>query len=119
MLSNKNKKVCTTLNYTEHFLNLVFAVSVCMYFTIGLKISAIIARIKNYKSIIKEKKMKHDDIALLAKTYLDSIKDLISSSLTNSYIECDYFHLIDVLRKYDYMKEEINKLANSSVNYNL
>ena len=29
-LNNKNKKVCTTLNYTEHFLILVFAVTVCI-----------------------------------------------------------------------------------------
>ena len=55
---------------------------------------------------------------LLAKTNLDRIKDLISSSLIDSYIERDYFHLIDVLRKYGYMKEEINKLETSEVNYN-
>ena len=35
---------------------------------IGLNISAIIARVKKYKSIIKKKKKKHDEIALLAKT---------------------------------------------------
>ena len=28
LLSNKNKNVCTTLNYIEHFLTLVY----CMYF---------------------------------------------------------------------------------------
>ena len=55
---------------------------------------------------------------MLAKTNLDRIKDLISSSLIDSYIERDYFHLIDVLRKYGYMKEEINKLETSEVNYN-
>ena len=48
---------------------------------------------------------------MLAKTNLYCIKDLISSSLTD--IECDYFHLIDVLGKYDYKKEEINKLETS------
>ena len=114
------------LNYIEQFLNLVFAVTVCisisdfasltdiskgiMSSTIELNICAITAKIKKYKSIIKKKKQKYDEIALLAKTYLDCIKDLIFSSLTDSYIECNYFHLIDVLRKYDYMKEEINKL---------
>ena len=29
LLSNKNKKVCTTPNYLEHFLILVFSVNVC------------------------------------------------------------------------------------------
>ena len=126
MLSNKNKKVCTTLNYVEHFLTLIFAVTVCisisafpslidiskgiMSYKIRLNICAIIARIKKYKSIIRKKKKKHDKIVLLAKTNLDCIKGLISRSLTDSCIERNYYHLIDVLRKYDYMKEEINKL---------
>ena len=126
MLSNKNKKVCTTLNYVEHFLTLIFAVTVCisisafpflidiskgiMSYKIGLNICAIIARIKKYKSIIRKKKKKHYKIVLLTKTNLDCIKELISRSLTDSYIERNYYHLIDVLRKYDYMKEEINKL---------
>ena len=72
--SNKNKKVCTTVNYIEHFLTLVFTVTVrisistfasqvdiskgIMTSTIGLNICAIIARIKKYKSIInKERSM--------------------------------------------------------------
>ena len=97
-----------TLNYIEHFLNLVFGVTVCipisdfasltdiskgnMSCTIELNICEIIARIKKYKSIIKKKK-KHNEIALLAKTKLNFIKDLISISSTNSYIECNYFNL--------------------------
>ena len=80
---------------------------------IGLNIWAIIARINRYKSIIKKKKKNHSKIALLAITNLDCIKDLISMSLTDSIIECDYFRLIDVLRKFDYMKEKINKLETS------
>ena len=72
--------------------------------TIGLNIYTIITRIKKYKSIIKKKKKKHDQIALLAKTNLDCIKDLISRSLTDSYIKRDYFNLIAVLRKYDCVK---------------
>ena len=36
--------------------------------TIGLNICAIIARIKKYKSVIKKKKKKYNEIALLAKT---------------------------------------------------
>ena len=41
------------------------------------------------------------------------IKDLISRSLTDSCIGCDYFLLIDVLRKHDDIKEEINNLETS------
>ena len=51
--------------------------------SIGLNVCVITVRIKRYKSIIKKKKKKPDEIALLAKTNLDSIKDLISSSLTS------------------------------------
>ena len=72
------------LNYIEHFLPLVFTVTECISIsasaslvtilktmtssTIGLHICAILARIKWYKSIIKRKKKKHHEIALLAKT---------------------------------------------------
>ena len=63
LISNKNKKVCTTLNYMEHFLSLAFAVTGCisiyafaslvniplgiMSSTIVLNICAIIAGIKS------------------------------------------------------------------------
>ena len=126
-MSNKNKKVCTILNYIKHFPALVIAVTVCIFistfaslvniskrimsYTIGLNIYAIIARIKKYKSIIKKKK--HDEIALLAKTNLDCIKGSISRSLTDACIERDYFLLIEVLRKYDGIKEKIDKLETS------
>ena len=82
MLSNKNKKGCTTLNYIKRFLILVFAVTIYISIsdfaslvdisqgilssTIGLNIYAIIARIKKYKLITKKDKKKHDKIALLA-----------------------------------------------------
>ena len=46
--------------------------------TIGLNIRAIIARIKKYKSKIKGKKKKHDEIVLFAKTNLDRIKDFFN-----------------------------------------
>ena len=78
ILSNKNKKVCTALNYIEHFYNLVFAVTVCtkriMNSTKWLNICEIMSRIKNYKSIIKKDKKKHDEIALSAKSKLHCIK---------------------------------------------
>ena len=67
-MSNKNKKVCMTLSYIEHFFALAFTVNGCisifalaclvdipnkiMSSAIGLNICAIIA-IKKYKSIIK------------------------------------------------------------------
>ena len=83
LFSNNNKKVCTTLNYTERILDLVFAVTACnsisalaslitifkgiMSSTVGLNICAIIARIKKHKSIIKKKKRKRYEIPLLVK----------------------------------------------------
>ena len=60
--------------------------------------------------LIKKKKKMHHDIALLANTNFDCITDFISRSLTDTYNERNYFNLIDVIIKYDYMKEEINKL---------
>ena len=72
---NKNKKICRTINYTEHFLALIFAVTVCIFIcdfaslvnvskrtmssTIELNICAIIARIKRYKLIIKKKRQNY------------------------------------------------------------
>ena len=52
----------------------------------------------------------HHDTALLANTNFDRITDFISRSLTDTYNERNYFNLIDVIIKYDYMKDEINKL---------
>ena len=107
-------------------LSLVITVTVCIFICafaslvniskgilsskIGLNICAIIPSINNYKSIINKKKKKHIEIAFLAKTNLDCIKGLISRSLTDSYVEHNYFHLTDVLRRYDYLEEEITKL---------
>ena len=74
LMSKKYKKLCATLNYIEHFLILVSTVTRCVSISsfasvvgipigitssaIGLKISVITARIKKYRSIIKEKKKK-------------------------------------------------------------
>ena len=75
---------------------------------IELKICAITAGIKKYKSIIKKKKKKHDQIVLLAKPKLNSIEVLISKSLIDSNISLDEFFLINnVLKDYGEMKEEI------------
>ena len=76
LLRKKHKKVCTTLNYIEHFLILASAIAGCnSLFTsligipvgitisaIGLKICAITAGIKKHKSIIKKNKKKHEKI---------------------------------------------------------
>ena len=97
LMSEKHKKVCTTLNYIEHFLILAFTISGCISISdfvsllgipigitssaIGLKICATTAGIKKYKSIIKKKKKKHDKIVLLAKSKLNSIEVSICKTL--------------------------------------
>ena len=51
---------------------------------IGLKIYAITAGIKKHKLIIKKKKKKHDEIVLLTKSKLNTIKVLIFKALTDA-----------------------------------
>ena len=46
LLNNKNEKVCTTLNYIEHFLTLIFAVTVC------ISISAFVSLVSISKGIM-------------------------------------------------------------------
>ena len=68
--------------------------------SVGIKMCAITAEIKKYKSIINEKKKKHDTIVLLAESKLNSIEVLIS------YISHNEFVLVNnVLREYFEMKE--------------
>ena len=90
LMSKKHKKVCTTLNYIEHFLILTSTIAGYVsisYFAslfgipigvtssaIGLKICARSAGIKKYKSLIKKNKKKHDKALLLAKPKLNSIE---------------------------------------------
>ena len=62
---------------------------------------------KNYYLLIMRK---HDETAVIAKTELECIEGLLSRYLSNSYIGCNYFILIDALRKNDGMKEKINNL---------
>ena len=89
-MRRNHKKVCTTLNYFEQFLILPSTVTGCISISafasllgvpigitssvIGLKICAVAAGIKKYKSIIKKKKKNYDKIVLLAKSKLDSIE---------------------------------------------
>ena len=81
---------------------------------IGIKICAITAGIKKYKSIIKKKKKKNDKIVLLGKCKLNTIEVLIS----NGFIICHdkFFSINDILREYYEIKEEI-KNPEPSVEY--
>ena len=56
---------------------------------IELKISAITARIKKYKSIIKKTKKKHDKIVFFTKSELDKKEVLISKASIYSIIRID------------------------------
>ena len=67
-------------------------------------------------SIIK-KKNKYDKIVLLVKTKLDTIKDLFSKFLIDSYISHDKFVSVNnALREYNDMKVKI-KSPDTSVQY--
>ena len=85
---------------------------------IVLKICAITAEIKKYKSIIKKKKKKHDKIVLLAISKLNTIEVLSSKALVDWNIRHDECVLIkNVLKEYDEIKEEIKgfkQVLNSS-----
>ena len=122
LMDRKHKKVCTTLNYIEHFLILASTITGCISITtfasligipmgittsaIGLKICAITAGIKKYKSIIKKKKKKHDKIIFLAKSISNNIEVFISKSLIDSVISHDEFVLIEnILKEYNKIKE--------------
>ena len=75
---------------------------------IGLKIYAIVAGIKKYKTTIKKMKKKHDKIVLLVKSKIKNIQVLISKALIDSNISHnEYFLINNVLRENDEMKEEI------------
>ena len=78
---------------------------------IRLKICAIIAGVKKYKSIIKKKKDNHDKIVFLVKSKLNKIEVFISKALIDSNISDDEFVLINnVLKEYDEMSQEIINL---------
>ena len=127
LMRKKYKKVCSTLNFIDHFLILAFTITGCISISafasligiyigitssaVGLNIYAITAGIKKYKSITKKKKKNHDKIVFLGKSKLNKIEVLISKALINSNISHDELVLIDnVLKKYNEMKEEIKNL---------
>ena len=115
LMSKKNKKFCRAVNYIEHLLILVSAVTGCVSISafassvgipigitissIWLKTCAITSEIKKYKSIINKKKKKHNKIVLLEKFKLNSREILICNALVDSNIGHDKFVLInDVLK---------------------
>ena len=113
-MSKKHKKVCTTLNYIEHFLIVASSITECISISVfasligipigitssakELKICAITAGIKKYKSIIKKKKKKHDEIVMLAKPISNSMELKISKDLTDSLIS-HYKFILQILLK--------------------
>ena len=124
LISKKHKKIYATLNYIDHFLMLASTITRCVSISdfaslignplgitnsaIGLKIYAITAGTKKYKSVIK-----HDKTVLLAKSNLESIEVLISKSLIDSNISNDEFvSMNNVLKEYEKMREEIKNLKN-------
>ena len=74
-----------------------------------IKILVITAGVKNYKSIIINKKKKRQEkIVLLPKSELNSIEFLISKALIDSNISHDEFVLLkDLLKEFYDMKKEI------------
>ena len=125
LMSKKQKKVFTTLNYSFLIIASTIAgsFSISSYASLigipmGILISAkgfqncaITVEIKKYKSIIKKKKKKHDKIVLLAKSKLNKIEVLVSKALIDSNITHDKFILINnMLKEYNEMKKEIKDL---------
>ena len=90
-MSKKHQKACSALNYIQHLLILAFAATGCVSIStfaslVGIPIGiASSAGTKKYKSIIKNKKKKHDKISLLAKTKLNVIEVVIYRVLIDSY----------------------------------
>ena len=128
LMSKKHKKVCKTLNYIEYFRILaskiigyisISAFSSLIGVPIGITSSAtefkICAITTGIKSIITNKKKKHDKIVFLAKSKLNSIEVFISKALIDSVISHDESVLItNVLKEYNKMKKEIKNLKTQS-----
>ena len=131
-MSKKHKVVVMALNCVEHLLILASAISRCVSIstfaslvwisigtascTEGIKFFAITAGNKEYKSVIKRKKKKHNKIGLLAKTKLKSIDVLISTALIDSYISHnDFVSVKNVLNESNDMKEAIKNQKSSTI----
>ena len=101
-MSEKYKKKRKYLNHVE---NLLFVLIDITRSAVGTKICAITAGIKKYKSIIKKKKKKLDEIKLLGKVKLNTIEDLIYKALFDSCISHDEIVSVNnILREYNETK---------------
>ena len=117
LMSEKYKKTCKYLNYVEHLLILASTVSGCVLISafaslvaipvgitspaVKIKICAVTAGIKKYKSIIKKRQKKHGEIILLRKDNLNTTEVLISKTIIDSYISHDEFVSVNnVLKEY-------------------
>ena len=124
LMSEDYQNTCNYLNYAEHLLILASTFTCCVSIfafgslvcapvgivssAIGLKICAITANIKRYKSVIKKNKKKHDKIVLLEKDKSNTIEVLISKSLIDSYISHGEFASVNnVLKENNEIKKEI------------
>ena len=83
LMSKKHKKECKALNFFEHFLFYISAVNGCVIISafasligvpvgiagsaVGIRISAITAGIKKYKSVIKKKNKKARSYSVISK----------------------------------------------------
>ena len=122
--SKKYNKTCQYLIYFERLIILVSTVTGCVCVrvgisssAVGMKICAITAGIKKFKSVIRKKKKKHNRIVLLGKSKLDTIEVLLSKALIDSYIKHDEFVSVDsMLREYNETKE-VMKSPETSVDY--
>ena len=115
LISGKYKKSCKYLKYAEHLLILASVVTGCISISafasldailvgitssaVGIKVLAVTAGIKKYKSAIKKKKKKHDKIVLLGKVKLNTIELLISKALIDSDISHDEFASVNNVLK--------------------
>ena len=99
------------------FASLVDIPVVITSFAIGLKVYAITAGVKKYKSIIKKRKKKHDKIVFSAKSKLNSIEVLISKALIDPVINHDEFEFVlinNVLKEYNETNETTKNLKTLS-----
>ena len=132
-MSEKYKKTYKYLNYVESLLILASTVTGCVSNSafvplvcvpvgitnpaVGIKICTIIVGIIKYKSIIKEKRKKHDKLVLWGESKLNNIEVLISKALIDSYISHEKFVSVNnMLREY-YEKKEKIKNPKTSVEY--
>ena len=132
-MSEKYKKTYKYLNYVEYLLILASTVTGCVSNSafvplvcvpvgitnpaVGIQICTIIVGIIKYKSIIKEKRKKHDKLVLWGESKLNNIEVLISKALIDSYISHEKLVSVNnILREY-YEKKEKIKNPETSVEY--